>query len=92
MNINFITECDMQDIDLEALHSLVETVLAKECQNDRVRVTVLLTGDEVLQELNFKFFGMKPLQTFVMHDVYKNPTIEKDLARLPHHLESALVS
>ncbi|ASK79334.1 flavodoxin [Paraphotobacterium marinum] len=42
--------------------------------------------------LNFKFFGMKPLQTFVMHDVYKNPSIEKDLARLPHHLENVLVS
>ena len=79
MNINFITECDMQDIDLEALHSLAETVLAKECQNDRVRVTVLLTDDEVLQELNFKFFGInEPTDVLAFPD-----TIQDDVVVFP---------
>ena len=58
MNINFITECDTQGIDLKALHSLAETILAKECEDDSARVTVLLTSDEVLKELNFKFFSI----------------------------------
>ena len=79
MNINFITECDTQDIDLKALHSLAETVLAKECEDDSVRVTVLLTSDEVLKELNFKFFGTdEPTDVLAFPD-----TIEDDVVVFP---------
>lgn len=37
--------------------------------------------------LNFRFFGMSPLETFVCHDVLKNPDIEGDFARLEAHLD-----
>lgn len=37
--------------------------------------------------LNFKFFGMTPLETFSCHDVLKNPDIENDFARLDSHLD-----
>jgi modulator of drug activity B len=37
--------------------------------------------------LNFKFFGMEPLETFVCHDVMKNPQIEQDFARYDAHLQ-----
>jgi len=37
--------------------------------------------------LNFRFFGMQPLETFVCHDVLKNPNIEDDLLRFEAHLE-----
>lgn len=36
--------------------------------------------------LNFKFFGMEPLETFVCYDVMKNPDIEGDFARLDEHM------
>jgi modulator of drug activity B len=36
--------------------------------------------------LNFKFFGMEPLETFCCHDVMKNPDIENDLARFEAHV------
>lgn len=36
--------------------------------------------------MNFKFFGMKALPTFVCFDVMKNPNIEQDLERLTVHL------
>lgn len=36
--------------------------------------------------LNFKFFGMEPLPTFVCHDVMKNPDVENDFARFAAHL------
>tara|TARA_B100000029_G_scaffold516264_1_gene628262 strand:+ start:5211 stop:5672 length:462 start_codon:yes stop_codon:yes gene_type:complete len=76
MKINFITECDMQGIDLIALNSLAETVLAKECENDSVRVTVLLTGDEVLQELNFKFFGIdEPTDVLAFPDAIQDDAV-----------------
>jgi len=79
MNINFITECDTQGIDLKALHSLAETVLAKECEDDSVRVTVLLTSDEVLKELNFKFFGIdEPTDVLAFPD-----TIQDDEVAFP---------
>jgi len=37
--------------------------------------------------LNFRFFGMTPLKTFVCHDVMKNPEIETDLQRFEAHLK-----
>lgn len=39
------------------------------------------------QHMNFRFFGMTALETFVCHDVLKNPTIENDFKRLEAHLE-----
>ena len=38
------------------------------------------------QHMNFRFFGMSPLETFVCYDVMKNPTIEADFKRLEEHL------
>lgn len=38
--------------------------------------------------MNFKFFGMQPLKTFVSYDVMKNPDIENDLKRLKAHIET----
>lgn len=38
--------------------------------------------------LNFKFFGMQPMQTFACFDVMKNPEIEKDFERLGQHLDA----
>ncbi|KOR31899.1 flavodoxin [Achromatium sp. WMS3] len=37
--------------------------------------------------LNFRFFNMEPLETFVCHDVMKNPNIENDLQRWQIHLD-----
>lgn len=36
--------------------------------------------------MNFRFFGMTPLQTFCCHDVVKNPRIEEDCERYRAHL------
>ena len=36
--------------------------------------------------MNFKFFGMEPLETFASFDVMKNPAIENDFERLQRHL------
>ena len=36
--------------------------------------------------LNFRFFGMEPMETFASHDVMKNPRIESDFARFREHL------
>jgi modulator of drug activity B len=36
--------------------------------------------------LNFKFFGMQPMETFVCYDVMKNPDVENDLIRFESHL------
>ncbi|MEM8495717.1 MAG: NAD(P)H-dependent oxidoreductase [Planctomycetota bacterium] len=38
--------------------------------------------------LNFKFFGMEPLPTFVCHDVMKNPDLDADFAAYREHLLS----
>lgn len=40
--------------------------------------------------LNFKFFGMAPLPTFVAYDVMKNPDVENDLTRFESHLAKHL--
>ena len=37
--------------------------------------------------LNFKFFGMKPLETYSCHDVLKNPEIQQDFERFEAHLD-----
>ena len=42
--------------------------------------------------LNFRFFGMQPLETFACHDVMKNPDVEKDLAKYREHLDSVFPS
>ncbi len=36
--------------------------------------------------LNFRFFGMQPLETFACYDVMKNPEIENDFRRFDAHL------
>ena len=36
--------------------------------------------------LNFRFFGMEPLETFACYDVMKNPDVERDLERYAEHL------
>ncbi|TNF91973.1 MAG: flavodoxin family protein [Gammaproteobacteria bacterium] len=36
--------------------------------------------------MNFRFFGMEPLQTFACYDVMKNPQIETDFERYTEHL------
>lgn len=38
--------------------------------------------------MNFRFFAMQALETFVCHDVMKNPDIEKDFKRFEDHIES----
>lgn len=38
------------------------------------------------QHMNFRFFGMKSLPTFVCYDVMKNPDIENDFIRFEQHL------
>lgn len=39
--------------------------------------------------LNFRFFNMEKLPTFVAYDVMKNPTIAEDFARFDAHLQAA---
>ena len=36
--------------------------------------------------LNFKFFGMKPMETFACYDVMKNPDVDNDFKRFEAHL------
>jgi modulator of drug activity B len=38
--------------------------------------------------LNFRFFGMQPMETFACHDVMKNPDIENDFSRFERHLNT----
>ena len=42
--------------------------------------------------LNFKFFGMKPLETFACHDVLKNPEVENDFIRFEARLNKLFPS
>ena len=42
--------------------------------------------------LNFRFFGMESMPTFVCYDVMKNPDIENDLQKFRAHLTSAFPS
>lgn len=36
--------------------------------------------------MNFRFFGMEPLETFACYDVLKNPEIESDFRRFDEHI------
>ncbi|MEM9304257.1 MAG: NAD(P)H-dependent oxidoreductase [Pseudomonadota bacterium] len=38
--------------------------------------------------MNFRFFGMTPLESFAAYDVMKNPQIETDLERFEAHLRA----
>lgn len=38
------------------------------------------------QHMNFRFFGMEPLETFACYDVLKNPEIESDFRRFDEHI------
>ena len=40
--------------------------------------------------MNFRFFGMDPIDTFVCYDVMKNPAIEQDFKRFQQHLSQHL--
>lgn len=42
--------------------------------------------------LNFKFFGMEPLPTFVAYDVMKNPNIENDFLRFDKHIKQHILN
>lgn len=39
------------------------------------------------QHMNFRFFSMEPLETFVCYDVMKNQEIENDFKKLKEHLD-----
>ncbi len=41
--------------------------------------------------MNFRFFGMEPVTTFMSNDVMKNPDVENDLQRFEQHLNNHLV-
>lgn len=47
-----------------------------------------ISEDELLRpmHLNFKWFGLEPLPTFMAYDVMKNPEIENDFKRFDEHL------
>ncbi|WP_306014374.1 MULTISPECIES: NAD(P)H-dependent oxidoreductase [unclassified Allomuricauda] len=49
-----------------------------------------LSEDDLLRpmHLNFKWFGLEPLPTFMAYDVMKNPEIDCDFKRFEAHLES----
>ena len=36
--------------------------------------------------MNFRFFGMEPIETFASYDVMKNPNVERDFQRYEDHL------
>ena len=42
--------------------------------------------------LNFKFFGMKPMETFACYDVMKNPDVDNDFKRFDAHLDKLFPS
>lgn len=49
-----------------------------------------MSEDELLRpmHLNFKWFGLEPLKTFMAYDVMKNPDIENDFQRFDSHLKN----
>lgn len=49
-----------------------------------------ISEDELLRpmHLNFKWFGLEPLPTFVAYDVMKNPEIDQDFERFNEHLNT----
>ena len=52
-----------------------------------------MSEDDLLRpmHLNFKWFGLEPLPTFMAYDVMKNPEIEKDFARFDKHLINHII-
>lgn len=48
-----------------------------------------MSEDDLLRpmHLNFKWFGLKPLPTFLAYDVMKNPEVEADFKRFDNHLK-----
>ena len=42
--------------------------------------------------LNFKFFGMEALPTFVCYDVLKNPDIDNDFIRFDQHINHHILN
>jgi modulator of drug activity B len=48
-----------------------------------------ISEDDLLNpmHLNFKWFGLKKLPTFMAYDVMKNPEIENDFKRFNQHLQ-----
>ena len=42
--------------------------------------------------LNFRFFGMTPLETFACYDVLKNPDVENDFIKFEAHLDKLFPS
>lgn len=49
-----------------------------------------MSEDDLLRpmHLNFKWFGLEPLPTFMAYDVMKNPDIENDFIRFEQHLNT----
>ncbi len=49
-----------------------------------------LSEDDLLRpmHLNFKWFGYKPMPTFMAYDVMKNPDIANDFIRFDEHLQN----
>ena len=49
-----------------------------------------ISEDELLRpmHLNFKWFGLQPLPTFMVYDVMKNPEIANDFIRFEQHLST----
>lgn len=47
-----------------------------------------MSEDELLKpmHLNFKWFGLQPLPTFMAYDVMKNPEVDRDFKRFDVHL------
>lgn len=52
-----------------------------------------ISEDELLlpMHLNFKWFGLTPLNTFFAYDVMKNPEVENDLKRFEAHIRTELI-
>ncbi|MBL7471584.1 NAD(P)H-dependent oxidoreductase [Robertkochia sediminum] len=42
--------------------------------------------------LNFKWFGLRPLKTFMAYDVMKNPEVEVDFKRFEKHLQEEILN
>lgn len=42
--------------------------------------------------LNFKWFGLQPLKTFMAYDVMKNPEVEEDFRRFEAHLQEEILN
>ena len=61
----------------------------KEAFNNPKEVFNGISEDDLLlpMHLNFKWFGLKPLPTFMAYDVMKNPDIENDFIRFDNHLQ-----